>query len=223
MRIIKKSVTSIMMSLIIMVSLIFSNISVVSATNTITAYLLGIYDSDGQDRTSWIPPAKASWSNIENVSVSGITSFTSTQLGTYLKAATVLLILTHGSQTTLRAVSGSNVTRLYCSDIDSWSSNALSNMDIFASMACRNGEGGITATNIVNSIYNKGASVSIGATADTYNPQAGVWLQSFSARMDNNGTVAEAMLAADTNVLLTYSDTGGTSARLVRGDQGISY
>jgi len=194
------------------------------AASTLKVYLLGIVDPNGGDRTSWIPSAASYMSNADNSVVYTYTAFNKTQLLSHLKAANFFVIHTHGNQKALLAVdsSGEDFT-LDQSQIEALSSSALSNLKVAFLGACYCGSGGSSASNMVNSIYKKGARCVIGYKLEVKTKANRIMLKSFCEAIGSGYTVANALTYADTRVLAEYGATGNTNSRLVRGDTSATF
>ena len=63
--------------------------------------------------------------------------------------------------------------------------------------ACETGLGGDNATNLVNTMYDKGADVVIGFKVEVWNFEIMAWTEAFFESLSNGDTVGEAMLIAD--------------------------
>lgn len=209
---------------VFLICLCLTSVNVLAASKQV--YLMGAKTtaSDTQ-RNNWLSSAKISWNSLWGISTNVKTykNWTNSNLLSYMKSADYMLLLSHGNQTVISCYVPStpeySKSTVSVNNNKNLSSNALSKMKIFASMACSNGKGGGTGyNNIVNAIYNKGAKVSIGSKVTTWNPQAGHWLQSFSILLQEGNTIYDSMRQADSLVLLYDDSYGGVNQRHVRGN-----
>lgn len=82
--------------------------------------------------------------------------------------------------------------------------------------ACKTGEGGASAENLVNATFDRGARTVIGFTVIVDCNSCNTWTKAFMTNISNGYTVTYAMKMADTAV---SSSPGGTNQRLVKGAQ----
>jgi len=129
----------------------------------------------------------------------------------------LFIALAHGSQESI--LLGNDP--LYASQIDSWQDNSLSHMKLVLYGSCSSGQGGITAHNIVNSTYNKGAQTVIGFQDTVVIAHMNTWAKEFVKAAGDEYTirnVEEACAEADFWVGFHHLFThGGTDNRLIRG------
>lgn len=151
------------------------------------------------------------------------TSFNNTQLLNYIKSANVFEVHTHGSATSLMAVNGSQVTMLEKSAIDGLSAGSLSSSKLVYLVACNTGQGGVSGSNLVNSIFSKGARCVIGQKDKVYTLYSRIMLENFNLAIGYGYTIQNALAYADAQVLALKGKAGGTDNRLVRGDTSVKF
>jgi len=137
-----------------------------------------------------------------------------------LQNSTLWTIHTHGSRTTVKYTASNGTTSdITTTDIDNLPDFALKNSRLIIYGTCSAGEGGVNATNIVNSTYNKGAKTVIGFQVVTYVNQTNRWLHEFLIAAGEKGkTISESCADADYWVGIYFLGFhGGTDNRLVRG------
>ncbi len=187
-----------------------------AAINLYSIYLCGIIDSDGANRTGWQEKASTALANISDAVINKKTAFNSDELERYLKASKIFVVHTHGSAVSLRAVDeNGEISRLYKSDIDSFASGALSGVKLAYLGACEVGAG---QSNIVKSVYSKGAACVIGYTESVYTNANYIMIENFCVGIGGGYSILESLAYADAKVLAGYSSSGNTDQRLVLGD-----
>lgn len=187
------------------------------------AYLCGIIDSDGADRTSWIMPSKNALLQIKDATVVGDTAFNSTELASHIKNANFFVIHTHGNYKSLKTVDGSNVSKLNSSDIAGWSSSSLFNLKVAFLGACKTGSKEDDNLNLVDAMFSRGARCVIGYTETVNTACNKTMLQNFCVAIGNGYTIQNALAYADAQVLATKGKTGNTNLRYVRGDTSAKF
>ena len=190
-----------------------------AALNLFPIYLCGIVDPDGGDRTGWQTNAGIWLSNIPDSTITKKTAFNYSQLASYLKIPKIFVIQTHGAQDRLRAVDSSgNISRLYTTDIATWTSTAMSNNKLAFIGACSVGAGGSGANNIVTKLYSKGSKCVIGYTVSVSTQCNYTMIESFCTAIGAGYTISNALSYADSCVLSAYGTSGGTGSRLTLGN-----
>lgn len=129
-----------------------------------------------------------------------------------------IMIHTHGSKTTVKCTDSSgNVTYVTTASINNYANAFQTNFVVYGT--CNAGEGGSSATNIVNATANKGAAVVIGFTGKTYVDQMNQYLYDFYKSLANGNTFSQAM----TDGLYwakfwNFGNAGGTNSPYTRGN-----
>ena len=123
--------------------LVLSLVINASALPMFTIHLLGIFHSDGADRTSWQATAQSYLYNIPNSYFLYFTAFDDDTLLSYLRTPDMFVIHTHGAQTGLMAVDAAgNESVLTVGEISALATGALSDLDLAFIGACSCGAGG---------------------------------------------------------------------------------
>ena len=111
----------------------------------------------------------------------------------HLASSKIFSCVTHGRQDGIEA---SDVW-LSVSDINTLSDDAFDDLVLVHLGACLTGEKEDTATNLVNTLYSKGADVVIGFTIRTDHTETYVWTEAFMKSIAKGNTVAQAIDDAD--------------------------
>ncbi len=194
-------------------------VNVAATSNKI--YLCGIVDSDGGDRTSWQTQAESWMSRIPNATIYKKTAFSNTNLSSYLQSSKIFVIHTHGSATALKCVNSvGSISYLNKSTIDNYSSTALSSLNLAFIGACESGKG---TSNLVTSIYSKGADCVIGYKLSVATQANYYMIREFCSAIGAGYTIASALTYADNRVLTLYCASGNTDFRLVKGSTSQSF
>lgn len=107
---------------------------------------------------------------------------------------------------------------LWRSDILALPSNALSGNRLVYYGACLTGEGGSTASNLVNATYDRGAKTVIGFKTTVTSGPTNIWTQQFLKSVSNGCMIKDAVLQADYTVLHSvYTTYTENRQRTVRG------
>lgn len=218
----KKSIFSIVV--ICLILCIFGTNSASAAIGSkLRVSLCGIIDPDGSDRTGW-QSAAYTWMSKLDANVYRRTAFDKTRLALYIKNSDIFVIHTHGSKQTLRAVDENGIiTRVTYSDIDSWALKSLSGLDLAYLGACEVGQGGVSAENMVNACFDKGAHCVIGYVKSVYTEANYIMIQEFCRAIGAGYTIQNALAYADARVLEQYGSSGNTNYRLVRGGTDVKF
>lgn len=125
----------------------------------------------------------------------------------YLKMDDIFVHSQHGDEEGMQyRIDENNKTWITTNDIRSLNNNALSNLRCFISLGCSVGKGG-PETNMVRSIYNKGASFALGWNNITYEPAIQMWYEDFLSNIQNKENIATAIQNTDYEYFLhTISD-----------------
>lgn len=115
----------------------------------------------------------------------------------YLKSDDIYVHSQHGDQGVLfYRIDENNTTYMHTSDIRSLNNNALSNLRCFISLGCSTGYGDFS-TNIVQAVYNKGASFSLGWNNVTHCPAIHMWYEDFLGNIEDKQNIATALQNTD--------------------------
>ena len=126
----------------------------------------------------------------------GYTSLTKEELLVHLSSSEIFSCITHGLQTTIATSDG----YLYISDINSLGNSAFDHLKFVYFGACETGAGGSSETNLVNTVYNKGADAVLGFTINVYVSETNLWTKIFMIELSEGKTLSTAMNVADTEV-----------------------
>lgn len=219
----KKKIFIGIISLLTVFCVFGTNTASAAITSKLRINLCGIKDPDGYDRTGWQTVAYT-WMSKLDANIYKRTEFDKNQLVSYIKSSDIFVIHTHGSKQILCAVDGNKeITTVIYSDVDNWSSNSLSGLDLAYLGACSVGEGGASADNMVNAFFNKGAQCVIGYEKTVDTEANYIMIEEFCRAIGAGYTIQNALAYADTRVLSRYGSTGGTNYRLVRGDTSVKF
>lgn len=168
--------------------------------------LVGITDT-GHDHTSFMNNNVPS-----NYTKSKNTNTSPQNTLNVLRSSRAFISRSHGYKEGI-CCSGGNMTR---TDMLALPPGALSHMQLVYYGACKTGEGGASAENLVNATFDRGARTVIGFTVIVDCNSCNTWTKAFMTNISNGYTVTYAMKMADTAV---SSSPGGTNQRLVKGAQ----
>ncbi len=217
-----KRLVCLLMVVITITIAVYGNAEVLPTANYIlNIYLCGIVDPDGADRTGWQYRAGLDLNTLSNSVVYKRTAFSKNELASYIRNSDVFLIHTHGKQDGkgLKCISNTGATSwLTTSDINSWTSGALQDLDVAYIGACCSGAGGLNSANIVNSLYHRGTQCAIGYLTEVKTVCNYTMLESFGMALGMGYRISDALTYADARVLAVRGRTGNTNLRLVRGD-----
>lgn len=110
-----------------------------------------------------------------------------------------------------------NITSLEIDEIRSLNNNALSNLRCFISLGCWNGYGSLE-TNMVQAVYNKGASFALGWNHTTYIPHIQCWYMDFLDNIENKQNIATAIQNTDYYYFYLYYRSISDGQRYYLGD-----
>ncbi len=111
----------------------------------------------------------------------------------HLSSSTIFSCITHGSQTSIATTNG----ELTVTMINNMSDNAFDDLYFVYLGACYTGQGGLTASNLVNAIYDKGADNTLGFIEYMPINETNIWTQAFMIALSMGYSIAESMQAAD--------------------------
>ena len=167
--------------------------------------LVGITDS-GHDHTSFFNNSVPS-----GYTKSTYTDISSAETIVKMQTSRVFISRSHGSQHSITCTGGS----LTSTHISALPDNSLSHVKLVYYGACSTGSGGITADNLVNTTYSKGAQIVIGFKNSVSCTACNAWTQAFMEQLGAGRTVSASVKAADDAV---NQNPGGTENHLIRGD-----
>ena len=212
----KSCIVKRLMALVLVIFLFVSITVSVSALPMFTINLAGIIDADGQDRTSWQITAANYLSNINNSHIFRLTAFNKCNLLAYLRDPNMFVIHTHGDQRRLQAVDANGELSFLTVDmVNALPAGDLENLKLAYLGGCETGEGGTSATNIVNAVFAKGARCVIGYKETVVTPANYIMIREFCTAIGCGYTISEALAYADSRVLAEYGSSGDTHDRLV--------
>ncbi|MDE7398664.1 MAG: hypothetical protein K2N06_03960 [Oscillospiraceae bacterium] len=190
-----------------------------AATNNRIFFGVGIDFYNGIDRWQWLYELDTEISNIvkdkgysDSQKVRKINA--DDALRVLRDEAGIFAVHSHGSAT---SVCFSNNTEITISQINALGANALSNVDMVIYGTCRAANGGISASNMVNSTFKKGAKVVIGFEELTYVDQMNQWLLDFFKSYSKGKSVTKS--ASDGLYWAKFwhfGNAGGTDKVLIR-------
>ncbi len=219
----RKKLAVLLLTLVVAISSVSPSYTIASIDNKKIS-LMGIYHSDGADRTSWIDTsANNIGTNIGTYTVSKIKGFSISDFLTQLVNQDMVVVHTHGAQNSMIAcVDGvdSSVTSTIVDNV--FSTNSLSQLRICYIGACSCGAGGSTADNFVNTIFEQGALCVIGYLGSVVTACNRYMLNQFCYYIGQGYVVNNALTRAEQDVLNKYGEYGGVNNRLVRGIGGIA-
>ena len=214
---------SIILLVLLVMTIAVSSLSTSASVTNKTISLMGIIHSDGADRTSWITSAALNIQGVRNTSVSTFKGFTSSEVLSQFNNQDMVVIHTHGSQSSLLAYKDDSSTLVTTQMIDlPFAADAFSQLRICFVGACSCGAGGSSAVNVVNTIYDQGALCVIGYQNSVTTSRNRHMLQQFCYYIGCGYSVANALTKAQQDVFNTYGDFGGVDNRLVRGISAIA-
>ena len=190
------------------------------------AYCQGIDWADGNDRYQWINKSQNALASLRYTQLTTGKYNTGSGALNALKYCDIFIVHTHGSQYTVDYRDSNGITSSMTTGmIDSLPYNALSNLKFAIYGTCSAGQGGLGATNIVNSTANKGAQVVIGFSDLTYVPQVNQYLYDFLKSLGENGNTYQKAMSDGLYwaKFWNFGSAGGMDKPYTRGNLNRTY
>ena len=126
----------------------------------------------------------------------GYTSLSKNELLVHLSSTSIFSCITHGLSSSIGTSDGT----LTINDINSLNNTAFNNLKFVYFGACLTGSGRSGGTNLVNTVYNKGADTVLGFTIEVFVSETNLWTQSFMTNLATGVSINSAMNTADITV-----------------------
>lgn len=126
----------------------------------------------------------------------GYTSLSKNELLVHLSSTSIFSCITHGLSSSIGTSDGT----LTINDINSLNNTAFNNLKFVYFGACLTGSGRSGETNLVNTVYNKGADTVLGFTIEVFVSETNLWTQSFMTNLATGVSINSAMNTADITV-----------------------
>ena len=126
----------------------------------------------------------------------GYTSLSKNELLVHLSSTSIFSCITHGLSSSIGTSDGT----LTINDINSLNNTAFNNLKFVYFGAYLTGSGRSGGTNLVNTVYNKGADTVLGFTIEVFVSETNLWTQSFMTNLATGVSINSAMNTADITV-----------------------
>lgn len=131
--------------------------------------------------------------------------------------------ISHGNQISLDLASGGTIT---ISDIEALPDDAFVNLKLVYFGACKTGEGGAAATNLVNTMYSKGAGAVVGFTVNVDAAACIYWTELFMQELSMGHTFNTSLANADEDfkeaTVFPENEQNQIKSRLQQGNLYVS-